>query len=78
MFFRNKYILSPFFRIGLRLFLKFTYYIILTLRNVILLRGGMVPALVDGTKGMLSIIEGTAVREDSPHCSNNSASVGGI
>ena len=27
-----------------------------------MLRGGMVPALVDGIKGMLSIIEGTAVR----------------
>ena len=38
----------------------------------------MVPALVDGTKGMLSITEGTAVREDSTHYSNGSASVGVI
>ena len=38
----------------------------------------MVPALVDGTKGMLSITEGTAVCEDSPQYGNGSALVGGI
>ena len=38
----------------------------------------MVPALVDGAKGILSITEGTVVREDSTHYSNGSALVGGI
>ena len=43
-----------------------------------MLRGGMVPALVDGTKDTLSITEGIAVNEGSTHYSNGSASVGVI
>ena len=38
----------------------------------------MIPALVDGTKGTLSIIEGIAVREDFLYYSNGFASVGVI
>ena len=43
-----------------------------------ILRGGMVPALIDGTKNILSIIEETAVREDFSYYNNSSALVGGI